>query len=101
VRQQWNFNAPNAIREVEEFQVALSAVTVVELVIVPDISRGAARAPLTRLRQWLLSLIPGHRNMPDGSTWKSRNYLRATASVKIDVSPAYPDCTGGHEFISF
>lgn len=26
---------------------------------------------------------------------------RLTTSVKIDVSPVYPDCTGGHEFISF
>ena len=50
VRQQWNFSPPNAIREVEEFQVALSAVAVLELVIVPDISRGAARASLTSLR---------------------------------------------------
>jgi hypothetical protein len=24
---------------------------------------------------------------------------RTTSSVKIDVSPVYPDCTGGHEFI--
>ena len=39
----------NAIREVEEFQVALSAVAVLELVIVPDINRGAARASLTSL----------------------------------------------------
>jgi hypothetical protein len=30
VRQQWNFSPPNAIREVEEFQVALSAVTVLD-----------------------------------------------------------------------
>ena len=50
VRQQWNFSPPNAIREVEEFQVALSAVAVLELVIVPDISRGAARASLMSLR---------------------------------------------------
>ena len=26
---------------------------------------------------------------------------RPTTWVKIDVSPVYPDCTGGHEFISF
>src|ERR1017187_8992418 len=32
------------IREIEEYQVALSGVTVLELVVVPDISRGAARA---------------------------------------------------------
>jgi|HubBroStandDraft_1064217.scaffolds.fasta_scaffold40110_2 5-hydroxyisourate hydrolase-like protein (transthyretin family) len=26
---------------------------------------------------------------------------RSTSSVKIDVSPVYPDCTGGHEFVEF
>src|ERR1039458_8216837 len=40
VRQQWNFSPPHSVREVEEYQVELSAVTVLELVIVPDISRG-------------------------------------------------------------
>ena len=50
VRQQWNFSPPNAIREVEEYQVELSGVTVLELVIVPDISRGSARASLKSLR---------------------------------------------------
>lgn len=50
VRQQWNFSPPETIREVEEFQVALSDVTVLELVIVPDISRGSARASLKSLR---------------------------------------------------
>src|SRR6266576_1814023 len=50
VRQQWNFSPPNAIREVEQFQVELSDVTVLELVIVPDKSRGAARASLKSLR---------------------------------------------------
>jgi len=50
VRQQWNFSPPNTIREVEEFQVALSAVTVLELIIVPDISRGSAHASLKSLR---------------------------------------------------
>ena len=50
VRQQWNFSPPNTIREVEEFQVTLSAVTVLELVVVPDVSRGAARASLKSLR---------------------------------------------------
>jgi hypothetical protein len=33
-----------AIREVEEYRVELSDVTVLELVIVPDISRGTRRA---------------------------------------------------------
>jgi hypothetical protein len=50
VRQQWNFSPPNAIREVEEFQVVLSDVAVLELIIVPDISRGSARASLKSLR---------------------------------------------------
>ncbi len=50
VRQQWNFSPPNTIREVEEYRVELSGVTVLELVIVPDISRGAARASLKSLR---------------------------------------------------
>ena len=50
VRQQWNFSPPNSIREVEEYKVERSDVTVLELVIVPDISRGAARASLKSLR---------------------------------------------------
>ena len=50
VRQQWNFDLSNSMRESEEYQVGLSDVTVLELVIVPDISRGSARASLTSLR---------------------------------------------------
>lgn len=50
VRQQWNFSSPNTIREIEQYRVELSDVTVLELVIVPDISRGAARASLKSLR---------------------------------------------------
>ena len=50
VRQQWSFSPLNTIREVEEYHVALSDVTVLELVIVPDISGGAARASLKSLR---------------------------------------------------
>jgi hypothetical protein len=49
VRQQWNFSPPDTIREVEEYRVELSDVRVLELVIVPDISRGAARASLKSL----------------------------------------------------
>jgi hypothetical protein len=41
---------PNSMREIEEYQVELSDVTVLELVIVPDISRVAARASLKSLR---------------------------------------------------
>ena len=50
VRQQWNFSPPETTREIEEYHVDLSGVTVLELVIVPDISRGAARASLKSLR---------------------------------------------------
>jgi hypothetical protein len=50
VRQQWNFSPPDATREIEEFQVALSDLAVLELVIMPDISRGSARASLKSLR---------------------------------------------------
>jgi len=50
VRQQWNFSPPNTTREIEEYKVQLSDVTVLELVIVPDISRGTARASLKSLR---------------------------------------------------
>jgi hypothetical protein len=50
VRQQWNFSPPNSMREVEEYQVDLSGVNVLELVIVPDISGGVARASLKSLR---------------------------------------------------
>ncbi len=50
VRQQWNFSPPETIREVEEYRVELSGVTVLELAIVPDQSGGEARASLARWR---------------------------------------------------
>lgn len=50
VRQQWNFCPPSTIHEVEEYWVQLSDVTVLELVIVPDISRRAVCASLKSLR---------------------------------------------------
>jgi len=50
VRQQWNFSPHNTTREIEEYSVQLSDVTVLELVIVPDISGGAARASVKSLR---------------------------------------------------
>ena len=49
VRQQWNFSPPDTTREIEEYNVQLSDVTVLKLVIVPDISSGAARASLKNL----------------------------------------------------
>ena len=51
VRQQWNFSPPDTTRETEDYRVDLSNVTVLELVIAPDKSRGAtARASLKSLR---------------------------------------------------
>ena len=50
VRQQWNFSPPESVREVEEYQVDLSGVTVLELIINPNISGGVARASLKNLR---------------------------------------------------
>jgi hypothetical protein len=50
VRQQWTFSPPNTIREAEEYQVELSDVTVLELIVVPDISGGMARASLKSMR---------------------------------------------------
>ena len=50
VRQQWNFSPPETNRESEELQVDLSDVAVLELIIVPDINGGTARASLKSLR---------------------------------------------------
>ena len=50
VRQQWIFSPAETIREVEEYQVELSNVTVLELAIVPNTSGGSARASLKSLR---------------------------------------------------
>ena len=50
VRQQWNFGPPSSILEVEEYRVELSSVAVLELIIKPNISGGAARASLKNLR---------------------------------------------------
>ena len=50
VRQQWNFSPQGATCETEDHRVDLSGVTVLELIIIPDISRGDARASLAQLR---------------------------------------------------
>jgi hypothetical protein len=50
VRQQWNFSSPGSVREIEDYAVELSSVTVLELIIIPDMSGGAARASLASLR---------------------------------------------------
>jgi hypothetical protein len=50
VRQQWNFSPHGATSETEDHHVDLSAVTVLELSIIPDISGGNAPASLAQLR---------------------------------------------------
>ena len=50
LRQQWNFSPHSIIREVEDYRVELSNVNILELIIVPDISGGRARASLRSLR---------------------------------------------------
>jgi hypothetical protein len=57
VRQQWNYSPLETTREIEDYRVELSEVTVLELVVVPDKRRGAgSRASLKSLRlasqQW-------------------------------------------------
>src|ERR1700741_2083306 len=43
VRQQWNFSPPHTVRELQAYEVELSDITVLELIITPDISGGTAR----------------------------------------------------------
>ena len=50
VRQQWNFSPHGTTNETEDHHVDLPAVTVLELSIIPDISRGDAFASLAQLR---------------------------------------------------
>lgn len=50
VRQQWNFSPQGATCETEEYHVDLSAVTMLELNIIPDTTGGKAVASLAQLR---------------------------------------------------
>jgi len=50
VRQQWNFSPQGATSETEEHLIDLQPVTVLELSIIPDISRGNACASLAQMR---------------------------------------------------
>ena len=50
VRQQWTFSPPESTREIEEYQVDFPNVTLLELVIKPNIGGGPARASLKNLR---------------------------------------------------
>jgi len=49
-RQRWNFSPGGSTEEIEDWQVALDGVTRLELVVVPDVNGGAARASLASLR---------------------------------------------------
>jgi hypothetical protein len=49
VRQQWNFSTESG-REIENYKVDLSEVTMLELIIVPDNRGGEGKASLTAMR---------------------------------------------------
>ena len=77
---------PNTTREVEEYPVELSDVTLLELIVMPNNSRGAARASLKSLRLScptrlvLLGNVP--TNVTDGSTIE-----RAPAGRRLRLEP--------------
>lgn len=48
VRQPYNFSPPHTTQEVEEYTVNLSAVSALELIIIPDINNGSTRASLAQ-----------------------------------------------------
>lgn len=50
IRQQWNFSPAGSTIETEELDVQLEDVTLIELVIVPDINNPQAVASLAKLR---------------------------------------------------
>jgi hypothetical protein len=50
VRQQWNFSPDGATCETEDYRVALPGLTVLELVVSPDVAGNAAFASLAQLQ---------------------------------------------------
>jgi hypothetical protein len=50
VRQQWNFSPPGTVHEVENFRVQLPGVSILELIITPNIAGGQDHASLSQLR---------------------------------------------------
>jgi hypothetical protein len=50
VRQQFNFSPHGSTQEVEDYDVELNGMTALELIIVPDVSGGTARASVAELR---------------------------------------------------
>ncbi|MCU7905570.1 MAG: carbohydrate-binding protein [Candidatus Thiodiazotropha sp. (ex Epidulcina cf. delphinae)] len=49
-RQQWNFSPEGSTSEVEDHRVELTGVTILELIITPDISGGDAIASISQLK---------------------------------------------------
>ena len=49
-RQQWTFSPQGSTEELEDYRVTLDDVTVLELAIIPDISKGGVHASLVHLR---------------------------------------------------
>jgi hypothetical protein len=50
VRQQWNFNPAGSTSEIEDYEVNLEGVSVLELVIKPDLANNEAFATLAAWR---------------------------------------------------
>ena len=50
VRQQWNFSFPDATREIENYEVQLSNVTLLDMTLDPDKENRTSRASLFSLR---------------------------------------------------
>ena len=50
VRQQYNFSPPDSTREIEDYEVDLAGLTILEIILAPDISGGDALASLAELR---------------------------------------------------
>jgi hypothetical protein len=49
-RQQYNFSPPGTTCELEDYTIEIHGLTMLELIIVPDISGGSARASVAQLR---------------------------------------------------
>ncbi|MCC9138139.1 hypothetical protein ACFSKU_00585 [Pontibacter silvestris] len=50
VRQQYTFSPPHTVEELEEYAVKINAVSIIELIIVPDVSGREVYASLTQFR---------------------------------------------------
>ena len=77
VRQQWNLSPPETTHETEDYRVELSSVTVLELVIVPDISRGR----LARRSRVCACLDTSRSAIPANTSFHSVPFDRCRASV--------------------